>query len=546
VALAEGAALRLMAIATHGGGGTERAAELTGLFREALAQTERFDLAAGTLDGPAANEIHVQADLEAATLTATLRRDGEPPVPLAAAPFRAAAPHDAIDALAVAVRQALGESVPAWPISSALTYSADPEAVRQGELGWDRYQRGDFGGAQTAFERGRRRDGGCPILLTGLVACATMSGDHATAERLALEALEYGHRLHAPATHRLTRALLLARAARQPANSRPRDEDLLRFGQVGHRERPHDVEPRISQAMAHNLLGDYPAAAEILRPLHVRLPEHALVGYHLAYAELALDEPLASLAAIESVGNRLPLQATALPKALALYHSHQHEALRDHFDRLARQRGVRDGPALHEIRRMQAAHAILTEDRARAIEVLLEDIQWLRDHPSMLAARAMDLAQAGEVLVRLGAHRELGAALRGFDDLGQLPAPTLDSLVFLGGLVECATTGDRALSAEASLSRRSGALEVWGNIVKAYGHHQRGELADEASALSRAAEFSDAPLIKAALGHAWLAMGRKDEAQALLGAVRREQFTFDLRLPERHPLLNPATALACL
>lgn len=523
-----------------------RTDEIAGLLREALVQSERFDLAAGVAAGPAEHGLRVHCDVAAKLWTATLERPGEPSVPLAAVPIADAAPHRALDELALRSRQALGETVAAWPVPVALAYSQDPEAVSRGEVGWERFARGDIVGAQEAFEKGRPRDGGSPVILQGLAACAAMTGDHEAVEKLAREALDYESRLHPTARHRLFRSLLLARAALEPGRHQALDEELLQFGQVGRRERPFDPEPQITEAMAHNLLGDAAAALALLQPLHARLPEHSLVAYHLTYAALAGGQPELALEAIDSIGNRLGPNATVMPRALALYHAERHEELEAHLDRLANLRSVRTRPALHEIRRMQAAHAILIGDRDRAVETLLEDVTWLRNHPSLLDARALHLAEAGEVLVRLGAAAPLARTLTGFHDLGKLPAAVVDSLVFVQGLVECATTGDRATTAEASLRRGSGSLEVWGNVVKAFGHHQRGELKDRASALARAAQFSEAPLIKAALAHAWQAMGKHAEAQAVLDAIHREQFVFDLRLPERHPLLNPATALACL
>jgi hypothetical protein len=61
-----------------------------------------------------------------------------------------------------------------------------------------------------------------------------------------IRALEtrYEQRLLPTTRHRLARTLLLTRASRQPDAAADFDRELLRLGETGQRERPHDPQPQ--------------------------------------------------------------------------------------------------------------------------------------------------------------------------------------------------------------------------------------------------------------------------------------------------------------
>src|SRR5262249_21169171 len=157
----------------------------------------------------------------------------------------------------------------------------------------------------------------------------------------------------------------------------------------------------------------------------------------------------AAFAAIAAV---LPPGSTIVPRALARFAAGEHEALAAFLDELAAAPGVRTAPALHDVRRMQAAHALLRGQADAAADIMLQDLAWLLEQPSRLADRAGEFAEAGEVLVRLGRGERLRPALATLQLL-RPNAAVADAAAFLAGLCDIAATGQPVPAVAAGLER---------------------------------------------------------------------------------------------
>jgi tetratricopeptide (TPR) repeat protein len=511
-----------------------------GLLREALRQSAALDFAGGVEDAPfAGHTITVHFDAQAATLTTGLVSAADAQVPLAAA---AGALPEAIDRLALATRQALGDPSADTALGSAAIYSAVLECVVQTEAAAELASRGRLRAAEDLLREARPRDPGCTVTLAALAAVALDQGRADEAARIAYEGLLLEHRLAPTTRHRLARTLLMARAA----GSRPEtaDRELLALAEATTAERPHDPHVRYSRALAHNMLSDFTASAPLLRALRARWPDNAAVGYHLCFAELALGRPQEARAAIDSARDRLPAFAVVLPRALALYHCGEHAELRAFLAGLANDPTVHKSALLHEVRRMQAAHALLTDDRKAAVGHLLADLEWIRQRPSKLEALALDVAEQGEVLVRIGHAEDLRVPLAAFNELPHSPLLFQEVLVFLGGLLQVASGAERATAAEASL--QSNGHIAWSSTLRAAAHRQRGELQDELREWVLAYQTSESPLARAALARVLRAAGSEDRAREVIAELRASLSSFRLRPPYRHALVGPGAALAWL
>lgn len=529
-----------------------RTPAVDGLWREALRQSTHLDIAAGPTAAPQSLGVAVALTVDAAAraLTATLHEDREGPaaVHLAAVTFAEQPLAAAIDELAVRTRLSLGDPVESAPLPMARGYSGDLAVVAACELAIERAEAGRFEEAAAELAAARPGDGGCTPLLEALAAARLVPQGHGQeAVRIAREALQLTDRLLPATAHRLMRTLLLARASTQPERTAPFDEELRTLGEVGRRERPHDPEPLLTAGLAANFLGEFDAARAVLAPLAQRLPGRATVHYHLGWAELGCGDGRAAFAAFERAARDLPLFTTVVPRALSLFAAGEHEQLVRLLDEVAAEPAVRGGAALHEVRRMQAAHALLCDDPGRAADLILADLTWMLERPSMLRGRAGELASAGEVLVRIGRGADLEPILASIErlDTGLALDPALGEVTaYLVGLSEAAGTGRRAVRVEDALRQRG--ATVWEHALCAFGHRQQGELADERAALTRAAQQSSSPLVKAALVRNLRAAGHTAEAEALRDALRRELERVDLRRRSQHPLLSPEHALAWL
>lgn len=193
---------------------------------------------------------------------------------------------------------------------------------------------------------------------------------------------------------------------------------------------------------------------------------------------------------------------------------------------------------------MQAAHAIACgriDDAARALRDALE---WLRQRPSQLELHARDIADSGHVLVLLGQVVLAERAVAGLQQIPRLPESVRRACTFVAGLCTVVRERQPADAAEASLSREG--ESSWSHALRAAAHRQRGELVQENRELLLAARQERSPLLLASLLRVTRAAGDRQATADLEQALRRDVETLDLRRLQRHPLLDPAFALASL
>ena len=209
--------------------------------------------------------------------------------------------------------------------------------------------------------------------------------------------------------------------------------------------------------------------------------------------------------------------------------------------RLAESPRVKGGPALHEILRMQAAHAILVHDLDAAAGYLLADLSWVRANATDFDRYALEVAEAGEILARLGKHKELLLAIQGFQQLPRLPPTFRAALTYLGGLVTVAQNHTPE-AAQAVLTK--GGRETWSQKLAAASHRQRGELRQEALALERAMGGTSDPLVLASYARVLLDAGEQEQSERIASALHRRLVSFNQRRTRDHPLMSPARAMA--
>jgi hypothetical protein len=545
--LPEGTTVRLLGPAAQPAGALRDPQVTSLLWREALRQSARFDFAGGVEDVAAPASLALFCDVAASRWSSSLLRDGEAPLPLASVEAPVVPPHQAIDALALRTRIALGDRPEAPPRSCARIVSQDPRVSLLLEEASTGHGEGERSRQLEIARRARPLDAACtPVLL--LLAEATLeTGDAEQARRVALEALGYDDRLAPSTTHRLARVLILARTADLRLR-REQDRELQALAAAGARERPHDPHVQFTRALAASLGGDFAAAAPLWRRLAERWPRSGTAAYHLAFAELANGDAAAALAATERARALLPEHRILVPRLLALHALRRHDELDAYLAGVVAEPAVQQGSALHDLRRIQAAHALLVGDRERAARHLLEDLEWIRQRSSLLEPLAIDVVEAGEVLVRLGKQAELAPRLIALDQADPPPAAR-QAIDYLHGLVTVARGGDPAPVATGLMREGADAAvqtTVWGTLLQAAWHRERGELLDEATLLGRAALQTENPLVHASLARAMRSAGKDGPATAVVESVRARLTKIDLRDLRQHPLLNPASALATL
>ncbi|MBL9079043.1 MAG: hypothetical protein JNL08_16180 [Planctomycetes bacterium] len=506
-------------------------------WREALRQSPQLELretAAGDVDAA----LCLAVDVRGHTLTATLRQRGRDHL-LAGAAFGDGDLPAAIDRLAFTARTALGER-PAPPVPVALATSARPEVVTAVHDAALLLRDGGATAARRALREARRADGAAPAVLDGLAAVELLRGDAAAAEALCTEALGYTARLQPTTEHRLARTLLLARASQRPERAADRDRELLALGEAVARERPHDLHGQLTLAIARNFTGAFAAARPLLERLRAAMPDQPIVAYHLGMACLGTGCAAAASAAFDAAALRLPANWVAVPRAIARFEAGDRDGLAALLDGLEAD-ALQNGGPLHDVRRMQAASALLDGRLDAARERLRTDLQWLAQNPSALDGRSGEFAEQGAVLVRLGGAEDLTPVLAVLQQ--QAPSAALaDACAFLAGLAEVTRTRERATTVEERLGR--GGDSAWSALLAAFAHELRGEVLAMQTELARAARLSDAPLTKALLARSLRAVGREPEAAALQTALRRELRRIHLRQPLQHPLLGPELAFA--
>ncbi|MCA8955507.1 MAG: hypothetical protein KDC87_05500 [Planctomycetes bacterium] len=539
--LPAGTVLRLLP--ASGSGTTLPEVQVGGLWRVAMQQSAHFDVASGVEDGPAAHALQLHADLPAqgpATWTTTLMREGQANLPVAAARGPRSAVGALLDELAWRTRAALGEDsagLLAAPVSCTLAYSNDAACVRLTERGLGQLMDGKVAAAQGLLRQAREHDGACPVTLLHLAATLAnrpTAADRTEAARIAREAIGYADRLTPVVGHQLARTFRLAIDD---------DAGLLELGLAYRRDRPHDPHGRYTEALAQVRLLHYDRALPLLENLRRRWPSNPMVCYQLAFARLARNDGEGALEALQAAGERLPRRALVRPRALALFHAGRHAELRKFLSGLRAEPGVAGTAAEHEVLRMQASHELLAGDRAAAIRLLTESLDWVRRRGSQLTAKTLAVAEDGEVLARLGATTELRHAVDGFLGLGQLPPAFANAVTFLGGLLDV-QRGSDVRAALATLEKSTDS--VWHSQLLAANHHRRGELRDEAAALQRAAQASGTALVHASYARVLATAGQQDLAQQWSTRVQQLLLSFDQRAPRDHPLMTPGRALAYL
>jgi hypothetical protein len=507
-------------------------------WHEALRQTTHLELRdqADRTDG--LPTLLLAVDPVQRTLAASLVGKG-PPRALAGASFADGDLPAAIDRLAFTARTALGEAATP-PVPVGLCVSAEPGVATAVQDAWGLLRDGGIAAARRILLHARRDDGASPAVLDAFAAVELLRGDAAAAEKLCLEALGYRARLQPTTEHRLARTLLLARASLRPAQAAARDLELLALGEATVRERPFDLHAQLTLAIARNFTADFAGARPLFERLQHAMPEQPIVAYHLGWACLATDDAAAACRHFDAAALRLPMAWVAMPRAIARFAAGDQDGLTGLLTELADEARLGRGP-VHEVRRMQAAQALLAGDLEAAQRHMLDDLHWQLQNPSVLEQRAGEFAEQGAVLVRLGGGSELPPILAALQ--AQQPSPAVaDACAFLSGMAEVARSGRRATTVEAVLSR--GGDSSWSALLAAFAHELRGETLDMQTALARAARLSDSPMTKALLARSLRAVGRNAEADTLLRALRRELLAIHLRRPPQHPLLGPELAFA--
>ncbi len=548
----------------------ERKAWIQALWTVAWKQSARFDVAASEdADGtalpkgvwrpdrvaassPAAKgyTITLQIEVASGAWTVALLEPGSATLPVAS---RTAVPSDdlqaiaqAVDTLTVHCRIALGEDLstrPA-PVPAAQLLSTKPRVAALLARADASRRRGAVQTVLRTLSAARRLDGGSPTVLDQLAAAHAVAGDRDTASAVAREALTLTRRLDETTRHRLARTLVLAQTDPGSAEARGQDQQLLALGHASLRERPADIEGLWSTALAENFLGAFDQSLPRLEALMHRLPHNASVAYHAGWALLAAERAEDALDALQQANRGLPRRATFVPQMVAWFQLGKHERIASTLRQLRGDDDVRAAQASHELMRIQAAHALLRGRRDDAVRWLLEDLEWLRARPAVLAASTVELVEAGETLVRLGQAEAMATRLTALGELSLREPFLLDALAYLEGLIQVTRTSSRARTIEAGLARTGS--ELWQNQLAAFGAAAEGALADEVDALTAAAKRSDSTLVHAALAQAWERTGNPARSQAMLTDMGQAMAAIDLRRPLLHPLFNPARALAYL
>lgn len=505
-------------------------------WREALRQSVAFELRDGA---DAAVVLRLSIEPATRALTAHLVR-GEAITVLATTAIANGDVPAAVDRLAWSARAALGETSEA-PVPVAACLSDDPAVVIAIDDASLLLRDGSPTAAEKALLAARRRDGAAPAVLDGLAAVQLLRGDAQGAERTCREALGYEARLSPTMQQRLSRTLLLARASLHPEHAGEQDRKLLLLAETGRRERPFDPQIALSEAIANNFLGEFARSRPVLDHLRAAAPDDPIVAYHLGWACLGTGDGNGAVEAFDAAATRLPVAWVAVQRAIACFTAGDEARLGKLLTSLrAEVRGEQD-PAVHEVRRMQAAHALLTGDRDTARRTIREDLRWVLDHPEALERRAGEFAQQAAVLVRLGGATDLVPLLA---DLQGRHASTAvaDACSFVAGLAEIARSRERLPQLERTLAR--GGESAWSLLLAAFAHEVRGEIRDMQDALAHAARLDDSPMTKALLAKGMRAAGKVQEADALQAALRREMLTIHLRRAPQHPVLGPELAFA--
>ena len=514
-------------------------------WQEALGQTERFSLASqSVLNPPDLQRCELTVDPESMSLLVTLRAPAQQ-VELAQASFapRSSTPSllQAIDLVAWQARLALGEKATEPKAVAAIT-SANPKVVVAVADAVALMNDGGFSSSHRTLRVARQRDGGAPFILDRLSYLELLRGDADAAERISREALSYAERASQTVQHRLLRTLLMARSAKYVSETESFDKQLAMLASVARLERPYDDEPIWTAALAHNFQGEFKEARGLLEQLLSRKPGNPFVPYHLGWACLGMNDATAASGHLATAAVQLPQPWVLLPRAIALFEAGLHEELEALLSRVLAEstRSERD-PLIHQVRRMQAAHAILQNQPDRARTLLLEDLSWLQRNPLVLTNHVGEFAEEGALLVRLGSSKELPVILSAVQKQ-HVASIAADASAFISGMHQVQTTGIRARKLEQELGRDGDS--PWSSLLAAFAHERLGEVGDMQSQLAAAARLSGSAMTKALLAKSLRAVGKDLDARRLRETLRRELVQIHLRRSCQHPLFGPELAYA--
>src|SRR5204863_5866290 len=133
------------------------------------------------------------------------------------------------------------------------------------------------------------------------------------------------------------------------------DRDLLTFGTVAHRERPHDPQPEFSIALADNFLGNFAAALPRLQALEPRLSGQPIVAYHLGLAHLCSGDAAAAVPWFERAAARMPVAWCLAWRSIALFEAERHDELATLLQRQLDDSGAEAVALRYPVLRLQAA-----------------------------------------------------------------------------------------------------------------------------------------------------------------------------------------------
>lgn len=512
---------------------------LDALWRTAIGQSPHFDCAAGTeiCEGRLQIELHYQPVTR--SLTTTLARPGQAPVPLAA--VRGEQIGRGLDVLAWQTRAALGEDVLAGallPVPCTTAYSDDKFCVRFTEDGIKQLAAGRLPEAIRLFQQARRHDAASPVTLLHLAASLASRPDEKSwteSRRTAMEALELGSKLCLRTQHRLARVLLIK------ADNPVADLKLHELGTTYVGDRPHDPHGQFTVALALCRLGNYRNALPLLTGLRTRWPRNAQLRYQLGFALLATGDAEGALTVLEEARRGLSRGTLARPIAMALFHAGHHEELRRFLTDLRRQRGIRNTAAEREVMRMQASHALLNNQPAEAARHIAESFAWLRKTDSMLSQFALDVIEDGEVLARLGQRQVLADGVDGFLQLGQLPPAFANAMTYLGGLL--AVLSKKPTTRTLATLEKSLDTVLHGQLQAAV-FRKNGQLKAETAALIRVLAKSSDILSYANYARTLADAGAHKKYSVVVTYIRKRLLSFNQRMPHEHPLMSPGRAMA--
>lgn len=532
-------------------------------WRECMVQTVDHDVAVAWLDGePAVQDcfsLQLHVDGTARLASAVIERPdgstlllaqqslGSITEPIAAARALAAG----LDQLGWMTRLALGDRIEPRPVGCLAATSANLDAVIAIERGLDAAQDGMPAEAIRHLQQALRMDPGSPVALDALAACHLMRNDGEAAVRTLGRELPAG-RASTYLRQRMARSRLLAQAMLRPEEAATLDAALLALGSSEVAARPHDVQARLTVAVAHNLRGDFATAEPLLARLRGRMPRNALTATHHGWALLALGRPAEARRAFADAEARMPQGSLLLPRAIAMCE----DGDRSGFSQLLQDAlGGIDPESIAYfdlVRMLDARHmlsfppgapgdaqaGVFTEQDALR---MTNQCAWLLQRPALLEAR-LDAFTELAVLVLEGRHASAAAGLSTSLAAARTTAARTPevaaSFTFLAELQAVLDGGPvPAPPHGADPLRRS----RW-HRLQAAARRAAGDHGGERAALGEALAGRAHPALRAALVRSLREAGCRDEAEAELQRLREALRAIRLRGELMHPATGPERA----